>query len=547
MNGPARTRRWWWNRLSTKLTAVITIATAIGSSAFLWIVLSAQRQLLMDETIRSAAFLSDTLLNSLQRHMLRNERTELLESLQTVASQPLMSELRLFDSLGKNHFSMDATEIGQVADKRERTCAACHESGQQLPRALGVEERSRVLDTPGNGRVLVTVTPIYNRTSCSEASCHAHPAGQRVLGILEVGVSLAHADATLGSLQRRTAGVALAVILGLAVTSIVFTHRSVVRPVAQLAKGLNRVAAGDLKQPVPVTGTGEIAELAGAFNEMEATLADVRRQRLALLDSLEQQVQDRTAALERAQERLVHTEKLSALGRLSASIAHEINNPLMGILTYAKLIIRTLEDGAPDDRARGKLVGHLKLVERETQRCTAIVRNLLDFARERRLKLTDVDVNDAIGEALSLIQHQVVLQNIRLEKDLEAVPLMRADFGQIRQALLNVVINACDAMPQGGTLRVTSKAPDAEHILITVQDTGRGIPPEHLKKVFDPFFTTREKGNGLGLSVVYGIVERHSGTLHIDSQVGQGTTVRMELLTKGAEMTAASGALASQA
>jgi two-component system NtrC family sensor kinase len=547
MNGPARARRWWWNRLSTKLTAVITIATAIGSSAFLWIVLSAQRQLLMDETIRSAAFLSDTLLNSLQRHMLRNERTELLESLQTVASQPLMSELRLFDRLGKNHFSMDANEIGRVVDTRERTCAACHESGQQVPRALGVAERSRVLDIPGNGRVMVTVTPIYNRTSCSEASCHAHPAEQRVLGILEVGVSLAHADATLASLQRRTAGVALVVILGLAVTSIVFTHRTVVRPVAQLAKGLDRVAAGDLKQPVPVTGSGEIAELAGAFNEMEATLADVRRQRLALLGSLEQQVQDRTAALERAQERLVHTEKLSALGRLSASIAHEINNPLMGILTYAKLIIRTLEGGAPDDRARGKLVGHLKLVERETQRCTAIVRNLLDFARERRLKLTDVNVNDAIGEALSLIQHQVALQNIRLEKDLETVPLMRADFGQIRQALLNVVINACDAMPQGGTLRVTSKAPDAEHILITVQDTGPGISPEHLKKVFDPFFTTREKGNGLGLSVVYGIVERHSGTLHIDSQVGQGTTVRIQLLTKGAEMTAANGALASQA
>jgi two-component system NtrC family sensor kinase len=501
----------------------------------------------MDETIRSAAFLSDTLLNSLQRHMLRNERTELLESLQTVASQPLMSELRLFDRLGKNHFSMDSKEIGRVVDKRERTCAACHESGQQVPRALGVEERSRVLDIPGNGRVLVTVTPIYNRASCSEASCHAHPGEQRVLGILEVGVSLAHADATLASLQRRTAGVALVVILGLAVTSIVFTHRTVVRPVAQLAKGLDRVAAGDLKQPVPVTGSGEIAELAGAFNEMEATLADVRRQRLALLGSLEQQVQDRTAALERAQERLVHTEKLSALGRLSASIAHEINNPLMGILTYAKLIIRTLEDGAPDDRARGKLVGHLKLVERETQRCTAIVRNLLDFARERRLKLTDVDVNDAIGEALSLIQHQVALQNIRLEKALETVPLMRADFGQIRQALLNVVINACDAMPHGGTLRVTSKAPDAEHILITVQDTGPGIAPEHLKKVFDPFFTTREKGNGLGLSVVYGIVERHSGTLHIDSQVGQGTTVRMQLLTKGAEMTAANGALASQA
>lgn len=537
MNGRSQPRRLAWNRLSTRLTAVITIATAIGSAAFLLIVLSAQRALLMDQTHRSGAFLSDTLVNSLQRHMLRNERVELIESLQAVASQPLMTELRLFDSRGKNHFSMNPQEIGRIAQKTERTCAACHGS-TLVPPSLDVEDRSRVVDTGTGQRMLATVTPIYNRPSCSTAACHAHPASQRVLGILEVGVSLAHVDATLATLQRRTAGVALVIILGLAVTSILVTQRTVVRPVSRLLDGVQRVATGDLKEPVPVSGSGEIAELAHAFNDMEEALLEIRRQRLALLGNLEEQVRQRTAALENAQARMVQAEKLSSLGRLSASIAHEINNPLTGILTFAKLIIHTLEQQGADDPARAKTISQLKLVERETQRCTAIVRNLLDFARERPLKLADVDVHAAINEALFLIHNQVALQNIQLEQNLGAVPPMRGDFGQIRQALVNVLMNACDALGHGGTLRITTAAEDPEYILVTVEDTGPGIAQEHLAKVFDPFFTTKEKGTGLGLSVVYGIVQRHGGTLQIDSTVGVGTTVRIRLHTRGAELAA---------
>lgn len=537
MNGRS-VRRLAWNRLSTRLTLAITLATAVGSVVFLLLVLRAQRAQLMDQTNRSGAFLSDTLVNSLQRHMLRNERAELIESLQAVAAQPLMTELRLFDSRGRNHFSMDAGEIGRVAEKTEQTCAACHQS-TEIPPSLDVNDRSRVVTTGRGQRILATVTPIYNRAACATAACHAHPTSQRVLGILEVGVSLSHVDATLATLQRRTAGIALLIIMGLAVTSIVVTQRTVVRPVSQLLDGVQRVTAGDLKEQVPVSGSGEIAELAQAFNEMETALLEVRRQRLALLGSLEEQVKQRTAALEHAQARMVQAEKLSSLGRLSASIAHEINNPLTGILTYAKLIIHTLEHRTLDEQARARTVAQLKLVERETQRCTAIVRNLLDFARERPLTLTDVDVNAAIEEALFLIHNQVVLQNLRLEQDLGPLPSMRADFGQIRQALVNVLMNACDAMGPGGVLRLSSASPEPDAIVVTVRDTGLGIAEEHLAKVFDPFFTTKEKGTGLGLSVVYGIVQRHGGTLQVESQAGVGTTVRIRLHAHGAENGAA--------
>jgi two-component system NtrC family sensor kinase len=519
-------RSRWWTQLSVQVTAVITLATAVGGLVFVWLVLRSQERLLMDQTVRNAAFFSDTLLNSLERQMLRNERAELMAALTAVASQPMMRELRLFDANGLTAFSNRQGEAGRIADMKEATCVTCHGTGQR-PAVLNAEERSRIVPNH-RSRMLATVTPIYNRTACATSGCHLAPDRQRVLGLLEVGVSLDDVDTTLAALQRTTAAAGLLTILGVAVTAIAFTRRQLVRPIATLAEGVNRVKLGELKEAVEVQGSGEVADLALAFNEMEAALLDVRRQRLALLENLEKQVRDRTAALEKAQERMVHTEKMSSLGRLAASIAHEINNPLAGILTYAKLLVRTLEEGSPDDAGREKLIRHLKLVEQETRRCTAIVRGLLDFARERPLETTEFDLNAAVSEALGLLRHQMELQNVTLEIESGTLPLVRADFGQIRQCLLNVLINGCDAMPSGGVLRVSTRAA-GDTVEVQIQDTGVGIPPENVKKVFDPFFTTKTKGTGLGLSVVYGIIERHGGTLRLESAVGVGTTLTLVL------------------
>ncbi len=519
-------RSRWWTRLSVQVTAVITVATAVGGLIFVWLVLRSQQRLMMDQTVRNAAFFSDTLLNSLERQMLRNERAELMAALTAVANQPLMRELRLFDASGRTAFSSRPGEAGRIADMKEATCVACHGTSQR-PAVLNAKERSRLVPNHA-GRMLATVTPIYNREQCSSSGCHASPAQQRVLGVLEVGVSLGDVDTTLSALQRTTAAAGLLTILGVAVTAIAFTRRQLVRPIAKLAEGVDRVKAGELKEPVEIQGSGEVADLAHAFNDMEAALLDVRRQRLALLENLEHQVRERTAALETAQERMLHTEKMSSLGRLAASIAHEINNPLAGILTYAKLLVRTLEAGTPDEAARQKLIRNLKLVEQETRRCTAIVRGLLDFARERPIESTEFDLNAAVAEALGLLRHQIELQNITLAVESGTLPPVQADFGQIRQALLNILINGCDAMPAGGTLRVSTRAV-GRSVEVSIEDTGIGISPENVKKVFDPFFTTKTKGTGLGLSVVYGIVERHGGSLRLDSRVGKGTVMTLVL------------------
>jgi two-component system NtrC family sensor kinase len=524
----------WWNRLGVKLAAAITLCSVLTLGLLLALVLESQRRHLLEQAQRSAAVVSDTITSSIELDMLHDRREAAYQIMAVVGGQPHIEHLRLFDAAGRVRFSTKGEEVGRTPDVGATPCLPCH-GPQRRNKPLTTADRTH-LSTVNGRPVLGAVTPIYNQPSCSAAGCHVHPAAQRVLGVVELGLKLDAIDQEASTLQRTTAGLALMAALMLGAVTVTFTRRMVIRPVANLVAGTKRVSVGDLAEKVPITGTDELAVLESSFNKMERSLAAVNDERNQLLESLEAQVQERTAALERAQAQLIQTEKLSSLGRLSASIAHEINNPLAGILTTAKLLIRTIDGGLRADQAPF-LLRHLRLVQRETERCTAIVRNLLGFARERPLTLTDADVNAALEEALFLASSQIALQNIALEKDLASVPPIRADFGQIRQAFANLVINACDAMPKGGRLIVrTRRSPDGTLVEIAITDTGCGMPPEVLSKVLDPFFTTKEKGTGLGLSVVYGVIQRHGGRLQIESQPGQGTTVMIRLPVAVAEV-----------
>jgi two-component system NtrC family sensor kinase len=523
----------WWNRLGVRLATAIAFVSIITLSVFLLLVLRSQNRHLMDQARRSAAIVNDTITSSIEHDMLQDRREDAYQIMAGIARQDQVERLRLFDAIGRIRYSKKGSEIGTVPDIKAESCAPCHASGRsQLP--LSVADRTHV--TVRNGRhVLGAVTPIYNQPACSTASCHVHPTSQRVVGVVELGLQLDSIDQESATLRRTTMGLTLLATLTLAVLTFAFTRRLVIHPVRRLVAATKRVRAGKLDEHVPVSGTGEIGALERSFNEMERALATARAERNELLQGLERQVRERTEALERAQAQLIQTEKLSSLGKLSASIAHEINNPLAGILTTAKLLIRGIEEKPPDPAAAGT-IRMLRLVQRETERCTAIVRNLLGFARERALTLTDADVNAALDEALFLVQNQFALLGIELDRVMEKVPPMRGDFGQLRQAFANIVINACDAMAKGGTLRVRTRFDQTERaIVVEIGDTGVGIPPEQLSKVLDPFFTTKEKGTGLGLSVVYGVVERHGGRLDIRSTPGQGTTVTIRLPLSGAE------------
>ena len=232
--------------------------------------------------------------------------------------------------------------------------------------------------------------------------------------------------------------------------------------------------------------------------------------------------------LKESQEQLVHAEKLASLGQLSASIAHEINNPLAGVLTYTKLLARKISG---DTLEKGAALDYLAKMESEVSRCSRIIRNLLDFSRQAQPMLKLVDINQVLEQVLAMVGHQAQLQNVDVVRELSpSLPKVMADSDKLQQVFTNLTLNAIQAMSGGGKLTLRTSVADGR-IRIDVQDTGCGISRENLSKLFTPFFTTKEKGSGvgLGLAVVRGIIERHKGEIKVQSELGQGTTFSVYL------------------
>jgi two-component system NtrC family sensor kinase len=514
------------HRLATKLLGMSAVV-ALAALAALWFAEGRMQRDLIAQLERSTALLGDAVQTSAYEGMLAAGPAHDWAAMDLVAGLEGIERVRVLDKRGRVVFSSEPLDVGTEVERSGRACAACHGGHAQPLSRAPAAERGEILEDSG-GRVLALMSPIRNARGCATAACHVHPPGRQVLGLLELRVSLEHLDADVLAFRRGFVLVLSGAVVVLAALLYLFGRAEVVEPVAALLEGTRRVARDELDLEIRVHSRGELGVLAGSFNEMTRALRRLEDELAGVMDGLEREVEARTADLRAAHETLLRAEKLSSLGKLSASIAHEINNPLAGILTFAKLVSRTLAEGTPDDAKRAGLQRNLALVERETQRCSAIVRNLLDFTRERPMKPGPLDPRRAVDEALSLVENQAQTQGITVERDLGPVPDVLADFGQLRQAFLNVALNACEAMGSSGRLRVVTRALDGA-VEIAFADTGPGIPPERLASIFDPFFTTKEKGTGLGLSVVYGIVERHGGTIDVRSDPGEGTTFTFRL------------------
>ena len=364
-----------------------------------------------------------------------------------------------------------------------------------------------------------------------------------MLGVLDVALSTASLDEAIEAFRWRTLfGTALvAFLVGLAFW--VYARRHVVLPVGALVAATNRVTHEDLDTEVPETFDGELGLLAGAFNAMVRSLRTARAEVQSLLGGLERKVADRTDALVAARDEMVRTEKLASLGKLASAIAHQLNNPISGIMTFARLIGRTLEQGAPDEATRKTLLRNLKLVERECERCSDVVVNLLDFAHDRPIATAPISLDSVVEDALALVQNQLQIQGVEVVKKLEPLPRTQGDFGLLRQACVTVLMNAAEAMPNRGRLVVETRAVDLGATLeATFQDSGPGIPPEKLARVFDPFFSARDQQVGLGLSAVHGIMAQHGGRVDVQSAPGEGTRVTLRLPVKSQEGAPITGA-----
>ena len=275
-----------------------------------------------------------------------------------------------------------------------------------------------------------------------------------------------------------------------------------------------------------------MAQLAHSFNKMTDDLREAREELTRWSDRLESRLMEKTTELNRTQRQVVHMEKMASLGKLAATVAHELNNPLAGILNYAKLVDRSLDEGEMPEDERVELRRCLGLIQKEAARCGDTVRNLLLFARQSGAELALVPLNPIIERSLMLVHHHLEMSGVQLETTLfeEGTDQVVCDGNQIQQALLALLVNAVEAMPDGGTLSVRAMGRDS-WVAIAVSDTGTGIPPEAIPHIFEPFFSTKDKaeGVGLGLAVAYGIIQRHGGDIEVESKVDHGTTFTVTL------------------
>ena len=267
---------------------------------------------------------------------------------------------------------------------------------------------------------------------------------------------------------------------------------------------------------------------------MTANLKKANEEIHEWIRTLEDKVESRTKELKDTQFQLIHAEKLASLGKIAATVAHEINNPLTGVFTYIKLMERKIEEGKDAGQDVEKFREYLSTMSREVQRTSAIVHNLLDFTRPRELSRKMVNLNSLLDDSLLIVTNKLAISNVAVEKRMEPLPDIPVDPSQIKQVFINIIINACEAMENGGVLTITSRYdPGRDTETVTFADTGPGIPHEDLTRVFDPFYTTKEKGTGLGLSVVYGIVTRHNGRVEVQSTPGGGAQMAIILPTIG--------------
>lgn len=528
--------------LALKLAVCLVASTASFFALTGYFNLENEKRSFESFTLASADRVSDIILRSTRHEMLHNDRETMRAHMRDIGAEPGIRRVRIFNKDGIISFSTDPTEIGTAVDKNAEACYKCHAREAPLVR-LNRPDRARIFFMPNGERVLAVIRPIENQPDCYTASCHVHPPEKRVLGVVDVHLSLQPVDEQLAENRRRAIGVLVLAAVLFSALGILFVWKVVHKPIQELTRGTQRVAAGDLDVRLPVRSDDELGDLAESFNRMTADLSRARSELTHWAKTLEDRVRRKSEELERLYASMVATEKMASLGKLAATVAHEVNNPLFGMLTYARLTIKTIQGMDIDPAVKAQVLENLKVVERESRRCGDIMKNLLAFARQTTPKRAPADLNSLVERSLKLVRHQLELQEIELQTELcSPAPQVFCDAGQIQQVLVVLLVNAAEAMPKGGKLTVsTSFDGESRSASVRVRDTGKGIPPEILPQIWEPFFTTKEDQHrtGLGLAIAKNIMDRHAGKIEVQSEVGQGTEFTVTLPVDAAEQTEA--------
>lgn len=513
-------------RLILWLTAIVVVVQ--GGSAL--VTLHLHERSLLDEIIQSADQLSSTITHGTWQAMQADRRDDAYQMMRNIARQPGIAKIRILNKEGRVMFSTDP-ETGRMVDKSAEACYLCHAASEPLVR-VDVPSRSRVFRHVSGQRILGLVTPIYNEPSCSDAACHAHPADIHVLGVLDIDMSLKRVDAAMARARASALAVTLVTVALSGGFIAVFVRRFVGRPIGRLIEATQAVSQMELDRPIEPVGEGEVIELSMAFDQMRRRLRAALDELNALTEQLERKVHERTEQLREAQDGLIRQDRLASLGRLAASMVHEINNPIAGVHNLVMLMDRIVASGSLTPERQAQVSSYLRQAEQETARVGRIVTDLLTFSRQAPPRRAAVDFNATIRDTLALVSARLARAGILFRVELEPVlPPVWCDRTQVMQVVMNLVTNAAEAMESGGTVIVRSRTEKETTVVLEVEDTGSGITADALERIFDPFYTTKAtgKGVGLGLAVVYGIVQAHDGLIEVRSAPGAGSVFRVTL------------------
>lgn len=499
-----------------------------------------QQSHIMENVVMSATRVSDLIARSTRHSMLLNQKDDVRNIITSVGGEPGLEGIRIYNKQGEVIFGSIPGEVHTQVDANAEACISCHSSAHLDSISRTNVQLTRVFSKPNGDRVLGLITPIRNERQCSDAACHAHPQSKTILGVLDVKMSLAQVDNHLEESREQLLLLSFAAVLMISSISGGFIWIVINRPVKRLTTGMKMVSSGQLDQKLETTSNDELGKLAVTFNSMTEDLAKAREEITAWSRTLEQKVEEKTADLERAHKHMVTVEKMASLGNLAATVAHELNNPLEGILTFARLMMKRIKRSTLSTKDLEQMHDELKLIADESLRCGNIVKNLLVFARVRGGTFGAVAVKTIVDRCVMLMSHHAQMNEIELSVSCADDAVMECDSNQIQQALIALISNAIESMESperatGKQLKIEVTRPEkSEKMVLRVSDTGCGMSDEVRAHIFEPFFTTKSEGKsvGLGLAVVYGIVQHHHGTIMVDSTEGNGTTFTLTFPTK---------------
>jgi two-component system NtrC family sensor kinase len=476
---------------------------------------------------------------SLYHSMLENDKSTLQNTLDIINTMPGIDEVNMYDS--QDNLVFTSIPSGTINSHSNPNCISCHNDLKTMfpgkgkyYKIINTDSDCKMNRKDHNSRHLLIKLPILNEKSCYNSSCHAHKASDEVLGSLIIKVPLAELDTAVRKSSAEFFLLAIITTLFLIGVLILFTRQRIKKPLNALVKASIAVANGDTSTRLEIKPDqlDDMKVVSQAFNDMLDNLQAASRELENWSQQLEYKVQKKSEELSSAQNELIHIERLASLGKLSSSVAHEINNPLSGILIYTKLIYKQLSNPELYASKRDSMLKHLKLIENEAKRCGDIVKGLLEFSKKDQEDFEPRHLHEILNETYELMTHPIKIANIHFYTDFTATSdLIYCSPNQIKQACVAMLVNSSEAVHENGEITIRTANPNEETVRFEIIDNGIGISADDIPHIFEPFFSTKQNasGIGLGLAIVHGIMHSHNGKIQVKSEPGQGTTFSITL------------------